>query len=137
MSDLTDVKVFELSEKGDERGKLVVIEGGEKKNIPFIIKRVFYIYDTDSNSIRGKHANLNSSFCLINLQGRCKVRAVDTSGKEKEFTLNKPNIGIFMPPMIWKDMYDFSHDAILLVLSDEYYDSTEYIHNYADFLNGV
>ena len=124
--------VLQFRDLGDERGKLVVIEGAQA--IPFEIKRVFYIYDSDATVVRGQHANRESEFVLINVAGRSKVRITD--GKE-EFVveLNKPMMGVFLPKMIWKDMYDFSPDSVLLVLASTHYDGGEYIRNYEDYLS--
>jgi dTDP-4-dehydrorhamnose 3,5-epimerase-like enzyme len=116
---------------GDARGNLVVIEG--KKEIPFDIKRIFYIYGADPSAVRGQHANRNSEFVLININGSSKVRVKDGKGNEEVFILDRPYIGLYIPKMLWKDMYNFSHDAILLVLASEYYDAGEYIRNYEDF----
>ena len=117
-------KIIDFKELGDLKGKLVVVEG--MKDIPFEIKRIFYIYGTKPNVIRGQHANKISRFILINLSGECKVKVND--GKNEEvFILNKPNQGIYLDRMVWKDMYDFSEDSILLVLSDSEYISNEYI----------
>lgn len=124
-------KLIEFPQMGDARGNLVVIEG--KKEIPFDIKRIFYIYGADPSAVRGQHANRNSEFVLININGSSKVRVKDGKGNEEVFILDRPYIGLYIPKMLWKDMYDFSHDAILLVLASEYYDAGEYIRNYEDF----
>lgn len=132
-----DVLVLRFQELGDERGKLVVIDGFDGKpnrNLPFEIKRIFYIYDTIADVVRGQHANRFSEFCFINITGTTKIKVVDCNENSKVFTLDKPSEGLYLPKMIWKDMYDFSADSVLLVLSNQYYDSTEYIRNYADFL---
>lgn len=123
--------VLEFKDLGDERGKLVVIEGGQA--IPFDIKRVFYIYESDSTVVRGQHANRESEFVLINVAGSSKVRITD--GKE-EFVveLNRPMMGVYIPKMIWKDMYDFSSDSVLLVLASTNYNGQEYIRNYDEYL---
>lgn len=119
---------------GDERGKLVVIEGGEA--VPFDIKRVFYIYGSDSTVVRGQHANKKSEFVLINVAGKSKVKITD--GKESMVVeLNKPMMGVYLPPMIWKDMYDFSEDSVLLCLASTHYDGEEYVRKYEDFLKMV
>jgi RimJ/RimL family protein N-acetyltransferase/dTDP-4-dehydrorhamnose 3,5-epimerase-like enzyme len=131
---INDVQMLEFPELGDERGHLVVIEG--EKNIPFDIKRIFYIYGSDPNVIRGQHANRRSEFCLINVSGTSKVKVIDRSGNEKIINLDRPHIGVYLPTMIWKDMYDFSSDSVLLVLSNEYYDKDDYIRNYDDFIKG-
>lgn len=124
-------KLIEFPQMGDASGNLVVIEG--KKEIPFDIKRIFYIYGADPSAVRGQHANRNSEFVLININGSSKVRVKDGKGNEEVFILDRPYIGLYIPKMLWKDMYNFSHDAILLVLASEYYDAGEYIRNYEDF----
>ena len=92
-------KVLYFRDMGDERGKLVVIEGS--KEIPFNIKRVFYIYGSDSTVVRGRHANRKSEFVLINVSGKSKIRMTD--GKDEFIVeLNKPMMGIYIPQMIWK-----------------------------------
>lgn len=126
--------IIQFADLGDERGKLVVIEGGIA--IPFDIKRVFYIYESDSTVIRGQHANRESEFVLINVAGKSKVRITD--GKE-EFVveLNKPMMGVYIPKMVWKDMYDFSKDSVLLVLASTHYNGQEYIRDYNEYLESV
>lgn len=124
--------ILQFADLGDERGKLVVIEGGQA--IPFDIKRVFYIYGSDSTVVRGQHANRESEFVLINVAGQSKVRI--TNGTEEIVVeLNKPMMGVYIPKMIWKDMYDFSSDSVLLVLASTHYDGKEYIRDYNDYLN--
>lgn len=123
--------ILQFADLGDERGKLVVIEGGQA--IPFEIKRVFYIYESDSTVVRGQHANRESEFVLINVAGKSKVRITD--GKEEYIVeLNKPMMGVYLPKMIWKDMYDFSPDSVLLVLASTHYDGEEYIRDYNEYL---
>lgn len=135
MNTINDVKKLEFPQLGDDRGHLVVVEGG--KNIPFEIKRIFYIYGSDPDVVRGQHANRRSEFCLINVSGTSKVKVIDCNGDSAIFNLDRPHIGIYLPTMIWKDMYDFSSDSVLLVLSNEYYDKSEYIRNYDDFIKGI
>lgn len=127
----TEVKLLQFQENGDERGRLVVVEGG--LDIPFEIKRVFYIYGSDSEVVRGKHANRRSEFVLINVAGSSKVRVIDPSGNELVISLNRPHTGIYLPAMVWKDMYDFSSDSVLLVLASEHYDPDEYIRDFDEF----
>lgn len=125
-------KLIEFVDLGDERGKLVVIEG-EGRDIPFDIKRVFYIYGSDRDVVRGQHANRETEFLLVNVSGISKVK-VD-NGKESEIIeLNKPRMGLYLSSMLWKDMYDFSEDSVLLVLASRHYDDKEYIRNYEDYL---
>lgn len=123
--------VLQFGDLGDERGKLVVIEGGQ--SIPFDIKRIFYIYESDATVVRGQHANRNSEFVLVNVAGQSKVRITDGT-EEFVVELNKPMMGVYIPQMIWKDMYDFSSDSVLLVLASTHYDAKEYIRDYNDYL---
>lgn len=123
--------ILYFDDLGDERGKLVVIEGGQ--TIPFEIKRVFYIYGSDDTVVRGQHANRESEFILINVAGNSKVRITD--GREEiVVSLDRPMMGVYIPKMIWKDMYDFSEDSILLVLASTHYDDEEYIRNYEEYV---
>ena len=127
-------RILEFGDLGDERGNLVVVEG--EQDIPFEIKRVFYIYGSDSEVVRGQHANRNSEFVLINVSGTSKVR-VDNGFEEAVIELNRPRMGLYLPTMLWKDMYEFSEDSVLLVLTNTHYDGTEYIRSYAEYLKEV
>ena len=123
-------KVLNFADLGDERGKLVVVEG--EQHIPFAIQRVFYIYGSDSEVVRGQHANRESEFVLINVGGTSKVR-IDNGHSEAIIELNKPMMGLYIPTMVWKDMYDFSEDSILLVLASTHYNGKEYIRDYEQY----
>ena len=123
-------KVLNFADLGDERGKLVVVEG--TKDIPFKIERVFYIYGSDNEVVRGQHANRESEFVLINVGGTSKVR-IDNGHSEAIVELNKPMMGLYIPTMVWKDMYDFSEDSILLVLASTHYNGKEYIRDYEEY----
>ncbi len=135
MHNLNLVKMLDFPQLGDERGELIVVEGGT--GIPFEIKRVFYICGTKKNVIRGQHANMKTEFILINVAGSSKVRVRDGSGNEALFVLNQPNTGIYLPRMVWKDMYDFSDDSVLLCLASTHYDANEYIRDYDEFMQIV
>lgn len=126
--------IVQFDDLGDERGKLVIIEGGQ--SIPFDIKRVFYIYDSDDTVVRGQHANRESEFVLINVAGKSKVRITD-GAEEIIVELDRPMTGVYIPKMIWKDMYDFSEDSILLVLASTHYDGSEYIRDYEEYLKEI
>ena len=104
------------------------------KDIPFEIKRIFYIYGSDREVVRGQHANKKSEFVLINVAGTSKVKVRDGKGYEEVFCLDRPHVGIYLPRMIWKDMYDFSEDSLLLCLASELYDAEEYIRDYNEFV---
>lgn len=128
------IKIMEFPDFGDERGNLVVVEGGI--DIPFAIKRAFYIYGSDSEVIRGRHANRKSEFVMINVSGKSKVK-VDNGYEQQIIELNRPRMGLYLPTMVWKDMYDFSADSVLLVLASEHYDGEEYIRNYDDYIREI
>ena len=123
-------RLLNFNEKGDERGKLVIVEGNQ--DVPFEIKRLFYIYGSDKDVVRGKHANRESEFVLINVSGTSKVMVTD--GKNKQVVeLTKPRQGVYLPKMVWKEMYNFSPDSVLLVLASTHYDGNEYIRDYDEF----
>lgn len=124
-------KIIEFDDYGDDRGNLVVIEGKEM-GIPIEIKRVFYMYGSDAEVVRGQHANRKTEFVLINVCGTSKVK-IDNGYDSKVIELNRPRMGLYLSTMVWKDMYDFSHDSILLVLASEHYDGSEYIRDYNEF----
>lgn len=126
-------QMLEFQEMGDERGHLVVCEG-EGQDIPFDIKRIFYIYGSDPGIVRGQHANKETEFVIINVAGSSKIKVMDGRGNETVFILNKPRTGIYIPRMFWKEMYDFSEDSVLLCLASEHYKADEYIRNYEDYL---
>lgn len=134
MSLIDQCRILYFQELGDERGHLVVAEG--MKEIPFEIKRVFYIYGSNSSVVRGQHANRESEFVLINVAGTSKVKVTDGK-QERIIELNKPNMGVYIPKMIWKDMYDFSENSVLLVLANTHYDHIEYIREFQEYINEV
>lgn len=125
------VRILEFPDLGDERGNLVVVEG-EGFGAPFDIKRVFYIYGSDATVVRGQHANRRTEFVLINVAGSSKVK-VDNGYESVVYELNRPRMGLYLPSMLWKDMYDFSEDSVLLVLASEHYDGKEYIRDYEEY----
>lgn len=131
MHNMNKVQMLEFPQRGDDRGHLVIVEGGI--DVPFEIKRAFYIYGSDAEVMRGCHANRRSEFVLINVAGSSKVKVKDGEGNEAIFCLNRPHTGIYLPTMVWKEMYDFSEDSVLLVLASEHYDSEEYIRDYDEF----
>ncbi len=124
-------KILEFEDLGDQRGNLVVIEG-DGADIPFDIRRVFYIYGSDSEVVRGQHANRETEFLLVNVSGTSKVK-VDNGKESRVIELNRPRMGLYLPPMVWKDMYDFSPDSVLLVLASRHYEASEYIRDYQEY----
>lgn len=129
-----DYKIIDFQKHGDERGMLIALEAG--KEAPFVIKRVYYMYDTLPNVRRGFHAHKNLKQILLCTSGSCKIH-LDDGFETKEITLDKPYQGLYISNNLWREMYDFSEDAVLLVLASELYDESDYIRNYDDFLKIV
>lgn len=123
-------KIIDLKSHGDSDGRLIPFERGT--NTPFEIKRAFYIYNTRPNIIRGMHANRNSEFLMIAVSGSCKIK-IDDGFITQEVILNDPTKALYLDKMIWKEMLDFSDNAILLVLSNTKYDNAEYIRDYQQY----
>ena len=119
---------------GDERGQLVALE--EKKDIPFKIKRVYYLYDTLPGVTRGYHAHKSLEQILVCIHGSCKIR-LDDGHEKKVVALEKPYEGLYVSHAVWREMFDFSPDAVLMVLASELYDESDYIRNYDKFLEYV
>ena len=130
MVSVNECKILSFKEFGDSRGNLIALEGS--KEIPFDIKRIFYVYNMDQDVVRGQHANRESSFVLICVNGSCSINVCD-GVNEMVLELDSPNKGLYIPKMLWKDMYHFSEYAVLLCLSDCAYDSEEYINNFEKF----
>ncbi|AXX95897.1 sugar 3,4-ketoisomerase [Arcobacter ellisii] len=127
-------RLEEFKVLGDHRGQLVALEAN--KQIPFDVKRVFYIYGTQEGIPRGNHSHYKTKQFLVAVNGSCKVTL--DNGKTKEtFDLNKPNLGLFQDALIWGTMHDFSSDCVLMVLANEYYDASDYIIDYDKFLEEV
>lgn len=119
---------------GDERGQLVALE--EFNDIPFRIKRVYYMYDTVADVVRGHHAHKNLEQILVCVHGSCKIR-LDNGKEKKVVSLEKPYEGLYVPNNMWREMFDFSPDAVLMVFASEIYDENDYIRDYDEFLRFV
>lgn len=125
---------YQFQTHGDDRGNLVALEEGI--DIPFPVKRVYYMYDTGEGVRRGYHAHKNLEQILVCVHGSCKVLL--DNGTEKEIIpLEDPSEGLYISNDIWREMFDFSPDAVLLVLASELYDERDYIRSYDDFLEMV
>lgn len=128
------IKKYTFQIHGDDRGQLIALE--EMKDIPFEIKRVYYMYDTVEGVRRGFHAHKCLEQILICIHGSCKILL--DNGKEKEIVpLDKPYEGLYVSNDMWREMYDFSPDAVLMVLASEFYDESDYIRDYDEFLKHV
>jgi len=115
----------------DKWGKLVALE--EKGEIPFNIKRVYYIYGVEEGVRRGFHSHKKLEQVLICVHGSVKI-LLKTPSEEEIITLNKPTEGLYIGPNVWREMYDFDDDAVLLVLASEHYKESDYIRNYDNYL---
>jgi len=119
---------------GDERGQLVALE--EMKDIPFHIRRVYYMYETGDGVRRGFHAHRSLEQILICIHGSCKIH-LDNGYEKKEIPLENPYEGLYISNDMWREMYDFSPDAVLMVLASDIYDETDYIRDYDQFIKFV
>ena len=129
-----NVKMIQFQPHGDERGMLIALE--EKKNIPFEVKRVYFVYDTLAGVHRGKHAHRTLKQVLFSPCGACTILLDD--GKEtKEVRLDKAMEGLLVDACVWREMYDFTPDAVLMVLASDYYDENDYIRDYDEFLRYI
>ena len=125
---------YAFQQHGDDRGMLVALE--EYKDIPFEIKRVYYMYDTKKDVHRGFHAHKSLEQILICIHGSCKV-LLDNGTEKKIVSFEKPYEGLYIANNMWREMYDFSEDAVLMVLASEYYKEEDYIRDYNEFLRMV
>lgn len=125
-----EIRKYSFQEHGDERGQLIALE--EEKEIPFAIKRVYYMYDTGAGVRRGFHSHRTLEQILICIHGSCKI-LLDDGTERADVSLDKPYEGIYVGPNMWREMYDFSSDAVLLVLASQIYDESDYIRDYDQF----
>jgi dTDP-4-dehydrorhamnose 3,5-epimerase-like enzyme len=125
------IKTVSFGPLGDERGSLVVLEG--MKSLPFDIKRVYYIFGTKENVSRGFHAHINLKQVAVCVTGSCRF-VLDDGIHREEFILDSPTTGLLIEDMIWREMYDFTPDCVLMVLADQFYDELDYICSYEDFM---
>ncbi|HEM6846609.1 FdtA/QdtA family cupin domain-containing protein [Providencia rettgeri] len=125
------VNTIEFKTLGDDRGSLVSLE--QNKNIPFEVKRIYYIFGTKEGVSRGFHAHKNLQQVAICVKGSCRF-VLDDGHNKDEIILDNPNIGLHINSFMWREMHDFSEDCVLIVLASELYDESDYIRNYNDFL---
>ena len=129
MKSLSDVKLVKLNPNTSRRGNLVALEESE---IPFNIRRVFYVYGVPDQERRGGHAHKTTEQLLICLNGECKVICSD-GNNFKETVLNSSSTGLYIPNEIWDEQIYITHDTILLVLSNTLYDRNDYIESFEQF----
>lgn len=129
---LQTVKKYQFKTLGDDRGKLIALESLSEQ-VPFDVKRVYYIFDTTPGTIRGKHAHKKLKQVLICVSGSCMIRCDLGDGSPVDYLLNWPDQGLLLEGLVWRDMLQFSKGAVLLVLASEHYDESDYIRDYNEF----
>jgi dTDP-4-dehydrorhamnose 3,5-epimerase-like enzyme len=129
-----DIKKYSFQQHGDDRGQLVALEEG--REISFNIKRVYYMYDTGVGVRRGFHAHKSLEQILICVHGSCKI-LLDDGDEQQSILLDSPHEGIYISHAIWREMYDFSPDAVLMVLASDLYNESDYIRDYDEFLKYI
>ncbi len=125
-----EIKLLNFDIKGNEKGSIIALE--QYKNIPFEIKRVYYIFGTKEGVRRGFHAHKRLEQVLICMSGSIKIK-VDNGKEKRIIKLNNPSKGLYIGPGIWREMYDFDKIAVLLVLASEYFSENDYIRDYEEF----
>lgn len=128
------IKTIEFDLLGDDRGSLISLE--ENENIPFNIKRVYYIFGTEQGVARGFHAHKNLQQVAICVKGSCRF-ILDNGTNRESVVLDSPSVGLYIDNNKWREMHDFSEDCVLMVLASNYYDEEDYIRDYDDFLRVV
>lgn len=124
-------KLIDFDILGDARGSLISLE--QYKNIPFDVQRVYYIFDTKEGVSRGFHAHRHLEQVVVCVKGSCRF-LLDNGEMKEELLLNSPQQGLYIGHNLWREMHDFSEDCVLLVLASDYYNESDYIRNYDDFL---
>lgn len=127
---MTLARYVDFAVRGDELGWLVALEG--ERNVPFAIKRAYYIFGTRHGVRRGNHAHRQLTQMMVCLAGQCKV-VLDDGRMREEVLLARNDCGLMLDAMLWHEMYDFSSDCVLLVLADGWYDEADYIRDYQQF----
>jgi dTDP-4-dehydrorhamnose 3,5-epimerase-like enzyme len=125
------IQLIDFEIKGDSRGNLIALEEGF--NVPFDVKRVYYIFGTEKNVVRGRHSHKNLKQLLICVSGSCVVDTEDSKKRTSSWRLDTPDQGLLIEGLVWREMRDFSKDAVLLVLADNLYCEKDYIRDYEEF----
>jgi dTDP-4-dehydrorhamnose 3,5-epimerase-like enzyme len=124
-------KIIDFDILGDARGSLISLE--QYKNIPFVVLRVYYIFDTKKGVSRGFHAHRHLEQVVVCVKGSCRF-ILDNGEMKEELLLHSPKQGLYIGHNLWREMHDFSEDCVLLVLASDYYHEGDYIRDYDDFL---
>ncbi|ALB67378.1 sugar 3,4-ketoisomerase [Cronobacter dublinensis] len=125
-----NIQIIPLQKHGDARGSLIALE--EQKNVPFSIKRVYYMFDTQQGVRRGFHAHKQLMQLAVAVRGTCKF-LLDDGVSQEVISLDDPSQGLLIEKMVWHEMFDYSDDCVLMVLADDLYDESDYIRDYSLF----
>jgi len=128
---ITDCKIIEIPTIKDHRGNLAVVENGI---LPFTMKRVYYLFDIPAGAYRGGHAHKQQKEFLIALSGSFEV-ILDDGFQQKKITLNRPDRGLLIPTGIWRELQNFSHGSVCMVINSDTFLEADYIRNYQEFLH--
>jgi dTDP-4-dehydrorhamnose 3,5-epimerase-like enzyme len=131
---IKDCKIIDLPKIADPRGNLTFIEGG--RHVPFEIKRAYYLYDVPGGAERGGHAHKGLHQLIIAMSGSFDI-VLDDGREKKRFHLNRSYYGLYVCPMIWREMDNFSSGSVCLVLASQFYDPADYYRDYAEFLKAI
>lgn len=131
---IANCKFINLAKVAEPRGNLIFIEG--EQHIPFNIKRIYYLYDIPTGAVRAGHGHKQLQQLMIATSGSFNVQ-LDDGHEKKTIHLNNPSIGLYISPMIWRELTDFSSGAVCLVLASMHYDEDDYYRNYDDFKKAV
>lgn len=139
MESVTDVgveqcRIINLPKIHDPRGNLTFIEAS--RHVPFDIKRVYYLYDVPGGAARAGHAHRDLEQFIIAASGSFDV-LIDDGASKHRFFLNRSYYGLYIPPLIWREIENFSSGSVCLVLTSEYYDEADYYRDYSEFMNAV
>ena len=134
MHNKVDYKILSFQIHGDKSGKLIALEN--TIDIPFEIKRIYYIWDTYKYIVRGKHAHKKLKQVIICVKGACDFILDDGTNRESVH-LDDPSKGLYISNYIWREFTNFSEDCVVMVLASEYYNPMDYIHDYDEFLKDV
>jgi len=131
-TNIEDCKIIRINQIGERNGHITIVENNNE--IPFDVNRVYYLYDIPGGVERGGHAHIGLHQLIVAASGSFKVK-VDDGINKKTFTLNRPDVGLYFPPGLWRELNNFSSGAICLVLASHKYDEKDYIRDYKSFIS--
>ena len=134
MTGLTQCRMIQFPRVTDHRGNLTFVEGG--RHVPFDIRRVYYVYDVPGGAARAGHAHRALEQVIVAMSGSFDVTVDDGSHRER-YPLNRSYVGLYVPPMVWRELDNFSSGSVCLSMASEFYDEADYYRDYASFLEAV